>query len=416
MTRPRDVLLLVRRSLRQHALSTAVTVLSTALASGLVMAVLAITAQSREAFTGGALAYDAVLGARGSKLQLVLNTIFHLQTSPGNLPWSAYEAIERDPRVAEAVPYALGDNYRGFRIVGTTDALFRARASDPDFAIESPGRPFDAERREAVIGSAVARAAGLALGARFTPYHGLSFDEEHRHEEEYVVTGVLAPTGSPDDRVIWIPIEGVLRMEGHALFGADVEYHAEPGRAIPAEHKELSAVLLRFASPNVGFALDHEINRLGEGTTLAWPIADSLAQLFDQFGWIVRILVLVAWLVALVAGGSILASIYNSMNERRRELAVLRALGARRATVSAAVVGEAAAIALLGSLAGYLVYAAILAASAAILREETGVVLAWTWHPALAWTPLAMLALGALAGLAPARKAYTTDVASALRP
>jgi putative ABC transport system permease protein len=123
--------LLARRSLRQHALSTFVTALSLALASGLVMAVLAIGAQSRTAFTIESTPFDAVLGARGSQLQLVLNSVFHLETSPGNLPWSAYEQIKTRPGVRAAVPYAVGDNWRGFRVVGTDAQMFDASVLGP---------------------------------------------------------------------------------------------------------------------------------------------------------------------------------------------------------------------------------------------------------------------------------------------
>src|SRR5258706_15734015 len=118
------IMLIVRRSLSQHALSTTITLISVALASGLVMAVFCVNDQTYDAFTGGPVGFDAVLGARGSQLQLVLNTVFHLETSPGNIPWATYEAIKADPRVALAVPYAVGDNYQGFRIVGTTEEMF----------------------------------------------------------------------------------------------------------------------------------------------------------------------------------------------------------------------------------------------------------------------------------------------------
>ena len=116
----RALLLIVRRSLRKHALSTTVTVVSAALASGLVMAVFAVAAQSRAAFAGGPVGFDAVLGARGSATQLVLNTVFHLETSPGNIPWTLYKEVSEDSTVELAIPYAVGDNYRGLRIVGTT--------------------------------------------------------------------------------------------------------------------------------------------------------------------------------------------------------------------------------------------------------------------------------------------------------
>src|SRR5688500_499673 len=111
---------LVRRSLRQHALSSFVTIVSVALAAGLTMSVFAINAQTYDAFTGGKVGFDAVLGARGSQLQLVLNTVFHLETSSGNIPWSLYKTMQKDPRITLAVPYAVGDKYKGFRIVATT--------------------------------------------------------------------------------------------------------------------------------------------------------------------------------------------------------------------------------------------------------------------------------------------------------
>ena len=124
MAKIKTIILLIRRSLRQHALSTVVTAGSVALGAGLVMAVFAIQQQSQQAFVGGPIGFDAIVGARGSALQLVLNTVFHLETSPGNIPWSIYQDLKRDPKVALAIPYAVGDNWYGYRIVGTTPELF----------------------------------------------------------------------------------------------------------------------------------------------------------------------------------------------------------------------------------------------------------------------------------------------------
>jgi putative ABC transport system permease protein len=137
----------------------------------------------------------------------------------------------------------------------------------------------------------------------------------------------------------------------------------------------------------------------------------------DKIGWFDRILALVAALVAVVAAGSVLASIYNSMNERRRQIALLRALGARRRTVAATVVFEAVAIALIGVALGFVVYLAILTAAARVIRAQTGVVLeALSWHPVLIWAPLVLVGLSAVAGLVPAIKAYRTEVAEHLAP
>jgi len=406
--------LLVRRSLAQHFLSTVITVGAVALACGLVMSVFAINTQTRAAFMGGDPGFDAVLGARGSQLQLVLNTVFHLETSPGNIPWSMYQAFRKDPRVELAVPYALGDNYLGFRIVGTTLELFKRTDR---FKIAEGVEFFDPRRREAVVGSYAAARTGLEVGDTFSPYHDLAYDPRKKHKEEYVVKAILAPTNSPSDRVIWIPIDGIFLMGGHVLRGTGEEYTAKPGTAIADEHKEVSAVMLRFTdgAKLAGFQLETEINRRGKDATLAWPIGKSIGGLFNKLGWITQILKLVAYLVVVVAAASILASIYNTMNERRREFAILRALGARKTTVFTAIVAEAATIAGLGAAVGLVLYAGILGSAAYVVRLQTGIVIdVFAFHPVLVATPIGMVLLGAAAGLLPAAKAYSTDVAENL--
>ena len=410
----RNIGFLVRRSLRQHLLSTTITVVAVALACGLVMAVFVISDQTRDAFVGGDTGFDAVLGARGSQLQLVMNTVFHLETSPGNIPWELYKTIRKHPHVALAVPYAVGDNYRGFRIVGTTLELF---SKTNRFVIAEGLAFFDPRRQEAVLGSFVAQKTGLGVGDFFNPYHGLVYDGAKKHAERYVVKSVLEPTNSPSDRVIWIPIDGIFRMGGHVLRGTGKEYVAEQGKEIPDADKEVSAVMLKFTEGNAmaGFLLDQEINRRGKEATLAWPIAKVMRDLFEKLGWISRVLKMVAYLVVAVAMGTILASIYNTMNERRREFAILRALGARRGTVFAAIIAEAGTISALGAALGFVVYGVILGGAAYVVREQTGVALeVFAFHPALVVTPFGMIALGKIAGILPATRAYSTDVAENL--
>ena len=383
------------------------------------MAVIGIKAQSVAAFTGGQIGFDAVLGARGSPLQLVLNTVFHLETSPGNIPWTMYQKMKNDPRVELAVPYALGDNYRGFRIVGTETTLFTKfeYRDSVRFQTQGNGRFFDPTRQEAVLGSYAAQKLGLRIGDNFNPYHGLVFDKSMRHDEQYTVVGVLEPTNSPSDRVIWIPIEGIYRMEGHVLRGDGEDFVAQPGQDIPDEHKEVSAVMLKFRNPQIGFMVDATINKQGKVATLAWPIGAVMARLFDKIGWINQILALVSYLVVVVAGGSILASVYNSINERRREFAILRALGARRETVFAVIVLEAASIAALGVITGFIVYGAIFTGASTIVRAQTGIVLDMLkLHPVFVIVPVCVILLGTIAGVVPAVKAYRTDVATNLTP
>ena len=168
--------LIVYRSLRQHALSTLITAGGIALAAGLLMTVWRVKVESQAAFTQTSAGFDAVLGARGSKLQLVLNAIFHLEASPGNVAAADAEAIRRHPLVKAAIPIAVGDNLRGFRLVGTVPDLFTGVEYAPGrkYAIEAGGRLFAADQREAVAGSFAAQRLGLRVGSVSVSYTHLT--------------------------------------------------------------------------------------------------------------------------------------------------------------------------------------------------------------------------------------------------
>ena len=394
--------LIIFRNLRQHLLATVVTALSVALAGGLLLSVWVVKDQSQETFTQVNIGFDAVLGARGSKLQLVLNSIFHLEASPGNVSQADYDYIRRHPAVAVAIPIAVGDNLRGFRIVGTIPEFFTATEYAPGrrFVLDS-GRMFDPSAKEAVDGSFAAGRLHLKVGDVFHPFHGLVFNPHEQHADLYVVTGILAPSNTPADKVVWIPIHGLQTMSGHD----------------PKAATDVSAVLIKLRSPSAGFRLDMMYNRQGDRLTFAYPISAIVADLFSKIGWFDQVLTLVAWLVALVAAASVLASIYNSMSARQRDIAILRALGARRRLVFGAVVAEAGAIGLLGALAGGVVYAGLVTGIAAVIRAQTGVVLEpFHWQPVFLWAPSALVGLCVLGGLVPAVKAYRVPVAETLAP
>lgn len=413
----RGIALMVRRSLRQHALSTVVTATSVGLAVGLLMSVFVIKDQTYRAFTASDAGFDGVFGARGSQLQLVLNSVYHLDQSTGNLRWSQYQQIKSHPAIERAIPISVGDNYEGFRIVGTVPELFTEHEyrEGTKYAFGG-GRVFDPARREAVIGSFVARQTGLKVGDKFNTFHGLAFDPGAAHDDEFLVIGVLEPTNTPTDHVLWIPLEGYWRMSGHSLKGTGEQFIPKPGRHIPDEHKEVSAVLLVVGNPMQAKGLAYDVNA-GSEATLAFPIGETIARLFVRIAWVHNVLTLVAYLVVIVAAGSILASVYNSMNERRREFAILRALGARKATVFSAIVVESGTIALFGSVVGFAVYYILMGVAAWLIRERVGVVVNFTeYHAVWTYTPLGMTALGAISGIIPAIKAYATDVAENLVP
>ncbi len=455
--------LLVRRSLRQHLVSTTITAAAIGLGCGLVMAVFVIQQQAERAFTGDSVGFDAVLGARGSKLQLVLSSVFHVEQSPGNVGWDTYQQVARHPGVELAIPYALGDNYAGFRIIGTVHEQFTAYRDGNGAPLQfAEGAVFDPRKGEAVLGSFVAARTGLKIGDSFHAFHGLNYDQGQQHADEFRVVGILAATNTPIDRVIWVPLQCVFHMEGHVLRGAgtvfdphaaagaetpDTDDHAEDHAdahaghrhadddehghdhdpredaagetafGIPVEHLEFSAVMVKLRGPQAGFEFDEIINRRGKTATFAWPISTITTEFFQKLGWMTSVLRQIAYLVVLIAAATILASIYNTINERRRQFAILRALGARRMTVFSAVIAECKTIAALGAIVGWGVYLLIVTVAGGVLRREVGIVLdPLAYHPVLWLAPLGVIALGGLVGIIPAWKAYSTDVATNLIP
>lgn len=399
------LLRLIRRSLRQHLVSTSVATLLVALGMALVISVWVLRAEAERAFTRSASGYDAVLGARGSKLQLVLNGLFHVEASPGTVSRQDFEQIRNLPFVEKAVCIAVGDNFKGVRIVGVSDDLFQNPGYEPghSYAIEPAGRPFHLDTREAVVGSLAARQLGWQVGTSFSPFHGLDYNPEAQHSEVFSVVGVLAPTGTPADRVIWIPLAGVQQLGGHD----------------PRLASDVSAVLIRFKpdAQSAGFMLDMRYNRQGNRLTFAWPVAAILADFFSKFAWFERALQALAYLVAVVAGASVFSAVFSSMNARKRDLAILRALGAHRSFLIAAVLGESAGIGLLGCGLGFGLYGLLGAVLQGILRTQIGVLLEpWAWNPVLVSGPVLMLGLSLLAGILPAWRAYRLSVAEGLSP
>jgi len=187
----------------------------------------------------------------------------------------------------------------------------------------------------------------------------------------------------------------------------------------PATFTEMSAVLVRFkpGAQAAGLMLDTRYNRQGKRLTLAWPVASILADLFSKFDWFEQALKALAYLVAVVAGAAVFSSVYSSMAARKRDLAILRALGAHRRFLIAFVLGESACIGLLGSAIGFGLYAVIAATVQELLRTHLGVLFEpWSWNPVLVWGPALMVGLSVLAGAIPAWQAYRLSVADGLAP
>ncbi len=391
------------RGIRERLVSSVITIGAVALACSLLMLVWAFKKEAEQSFAGASGGFDGVLGPRGSKLQIVLNALYHLDESPGLMRWADFEQVAKFPAIEAAYPIAVGDNYRGYRLVGTTPEYLsnHAFAEGRQFELESGGAVFESDSMNAVVGSFAARRLSLEKGDTFNPYHGLIYNESAKHQETYTVSGVLKPTGTPVDKVVWIPISGIQNMSGHN----------------PNAATDVSAVLIKLkkGANMAGFQLDMLYNKQGDRLTLAWPANRTILQFFDKISWFDKILQAVAALVAVIAGGSILAILYNAMNERKRDIAVLRALGAKKSTVFAISLLEAVGMTLAGVVGGFAIYLILGFGIGEVVQRETGVALSpFTGNAAMIWAPVGMLGIGILSGLLPAIKAYRTEVSKNL--
>jgi putative ABC transport system permease protein len=418
------------RSIQQRALASSLTAVSMALGVALVIAVLVIWEVIYQSFHRGGEGYDLIVGAKGSPETLVLNTVYFLSQPVGSIPYSYYENLVEgrtgdplvDRNVELAVPVCMGHSYRGFRVVGTTPEMFDKLtyrenrkfqwATGGNFAAE---RPFDG-----VVGWNAARETGLTVGATFQAVHGLAEEGGKLHTQTFNVVGILEQTGTPVDRAIFINMEGFYQVHEQEQ-GAEQDHD----RSAP---KQISAVLVRLASAKVQ---DKEGAPGGELVTQTETVARRIndgkdAQavvpgrvivgLFEGIvGKIQSVLLVMAVLIVVVAGIGIMVSIYNSMSERRHDIAIMRALGASRFIVMLVILFESILLSLGGGLLGLFLGHSLVGLLSPAIVQWTGVALSlfqFRLNELILIPGLVLLA--SIVGYLPALAAYRTDVARSL--
>jgi len=397
------------RYLWRRTLVTLLTLAGIALGVALICSVLALHRESESSFAKESSQFDLVVGAKGSPLQLVLSSVYQLDMPTGNIPYSRYQALKAQPRFITAIPIGLGDNYHGYRIIGTEPAYFdltdRGDSTRKLYAFKE-GRAFDADY-EAVIGSEVARKNHLKLGDTFVGTHGLvtvAGSEEHKNFP-YKVVGILADSGLSADRGVFVSMGSVW-----GIHASEAELHAKLAGADPAEidaSREVTAVLLRMKIPGMRLWVVQEIGKKTESMA-AIPV-NEMTQMFSQ--WLKplqNVLLAVAALVVVVSALTIMATFYQSAERRRKDLAIMRALGAHRMEILGLVLLEALLLTLVGVAAGMLLGHGGLAIGGDMLKDKIGTSISAWKVDAIEAKALGFVALGGLlAGLLPAIFAYS---------
>jgi putative ABC transport system permease protein len=400
--------------LRDRPLTTALNLLLLAVAVAMLVLLLQIGTQASARFERDARGVDLVVGAKGSPLQLILSSIFHIDQPIGNIPLEARTLLERDPAVARVVPLALGDNFKGYRIVGTDAgfaALYGTRLAQ--------GRSFRAPM-EAVLGADVAQATGARLGQKLTGSHGLADvgegqDQGHDHAP-FVTVGILAPSGQVADRLILTSVESVWQVHGittdhhHEADNEDVG-HEVVGHDAPAP--ELTALLVTYRNAAGALRVPAMINR--QSALQAAVPANETARLLDLVGASLEALGIFAWLLAATGGLAILVALVGMVRSREGDLALLRAMGASRAQVFGTVMLEGVLTACGGALFGWIAAHTLIMAARLQFPALTEVgLVAWRLLPAELALAIIVVGIGALAALVPALVVYRIDPARVL--
>jgi putative ABC transport system permease protein len=366
---------LVARTLRNRFGANGLTVLAVALGVGVALAVPLTLSSLRQGTIRASSIFNLLVTAKGSPTQAMLNTIFLQETPVGNLPYALYEKLRTDPRTRSAIPMGFGDNYDGFPLVGTTPEFFdlRDKRTDPAFYQLLEGRVFS-KPTEAVVGAQAARVAGLKLGDRFEGAHGFvptlekePHDPNHPEEEtEFTVVGILAPTGGPGDRGIYIDIAALWADHGQVASGGQ------------GDTRQVTAVL--YTPTRLGYvyqvASELEADRLVPGANAqgVFP-GQTVGRLLDLLGQGRAGYAVIGTLVLILSLATVAVNTYASALAGQRNLAILRAIGARATTVTAVVLLEALVVTSLGVLIGVaLAYGGTWVAGL-VLREQVGLTL-----------------------------------------
>ena len=395
-------ILLSWRYLWSRPLAAGLNLLLLTLGLASITFVLLVSQQITRAFERDLAGIDVVVGAKGSPMQLILSGVFHIDAPTGNVPLAAVKELAANPQVARLIPISLGDNFRGFRIVGTSfdyPKLYGATLADGALWIEP---------MQAVVGSQVARQTGLKTGDSFAGAHGLGAGGESHGQVMYRVSGVLAASGSVLDRLILTSTESVW-----VVHEKDTAADAEDLKILEQE-RELTLALIQYKSPLAAVTFPRFVNSATEMQAAAPAL--EITRLLSMIGVGADVLKALAGVLLLTAGLSVFIALWSAVRERRADLALLRMLGAPPRKIAGLLLCEALWLALLACALGLLAGQGVMAAVAWALQAEKSVAIgAFVWPSELMVVPVLALGVALAASALPAWEAYRVSVFELLK-
>lgn len=410
---------LAMKSLVNRRATVVLTVITIAFSVTLLLGVEKVRTGARESFSNTISGTDLIVGVRSGRIQLLLNSVFRIGNPSANISWKSYQDIAALPEVAWAVPISMGDSHSGFRVVGTSKDYFNhyryGRKHDLNFR---QGLAFG-DLFDAVLGAGVANTLKYQVGDKIELTHGIASVGLHHHEDKpFKVSGILAQTGTPVDRTVFISLKGLEAVHADWIGGAHL-----PGDTLSAEQvrqmdlipDSVSAILIGLNSRRTAIFLQRAINGYREEPLMAIMPGVTLQELWDAIGTAQSALMIISMLVVVTGFMGMLTMTLAGLNERRREMAILRSVGARPIHIFGLLTTEAGLLASIGTVLGLMILYIALFVAQPLIAARYGLYIAVS--PPLMrdiYIIIIIVVSGFLAGLVPAYRAYRFTLADGM--
>ena len=411
------ILRLALASLAARALTVSMTIIAIALSVALFLGVEKVRTSARASFADTISGTDLIVGARSGSVQLLLYSVFRIGNATNNLTWKSYQDIAVRTEVDWIVPISLGDSHRQFRVMGTTPAFFDRYKYRSGKSLTMRDGAIISNLFDAVIGADVATTLGYNIGDPIVVAHGLASFIKHE-DQPFRVSGILEKTGTPVDRTVIVSVQAIEAIHVDWQTGAERPGNSTPADAIrqmELEPQAITAALVGVKSRLKVFGLQRSINEYTQEPLLAILPGVALQELWQIVGIAETALIGVSIMVVVTALIGMMATIFSSLNERRREMAIFRAMGARPRVVLGLLVLEAVLMAALGAILGLALLYLGLFVGQPLIDSAFGL-----WLPIEAptlrelWAMFGVVVSGAIVSMVPALRAYRMSLADGM--
>ncbi|WP_282177577.1 ABC transporter permease [Vibrio nereis] len=406
------------KSARNRKVTAILSILTVAISVILLLGVERIRTQAKSSFANTISATDLIVGGRSGQVNLLLYSVFRIGNATNNIDWKSYQEFSQHRAVEWAIPISLGDSHKGFRVMGTNHSYFEHyRYGQKQNLTFSQGTKFDG-LFETVVGADVAKQLGYKIGSEIIIAHGISDVGFSRHDNlPFKVVGILAPTGTPVDKTVHVSLQAIeaihVGWESGANLGNTPEAHQL--NAMDFQPKQITAVMLGLKSKLQTFALQRQINTYTKEPLSAILPGVALHELWGMMSVAEQALMAVSGFVVIAGLLGMLSSLLTSLQERRREMAILRAMGARPKHVFSLLILEASSLTFIGIVAGTLALYLILTLASPIIQQSYGINLSIITLSSYELSLLGLVQLaGTVIGFIPALRAYKQSLSDGM--